>query len=462
MSKASILARAKVAIDGIKFESLKNVPGSHLGKIIDINPIPRYLRIPSGFLNIRKQKKFATLKWYLEVLKWEAEAEERVEESRERDRNRWSFLNAKRKKPKPKKTHPFRKVAEKIDTGNEQLFTNIRSFCFRFKDNEDCLNLLEELFWGKKNEEGIFENIFCPYCENRDNIWEFKKDKYKHEYKCSKCKQQFNVKARTVFAHAKIPLYKILEAIILEMATRGGLNADEFVTLIGTTLKTAWVRIRQIREYGCDQEAFAAIVKDASVFGFNNMPEDDASKPHHGDTTVSDGKEVNRSKGEKCGSDGGAYYMDIFIQAQEEGYASGEVLLNLHKETLLDAYRRHIAAGRIVYTDTAGALKGLSKTHIHQAVNHSKGEYARGRVTSNRAEWFNGELKIESKIHQNNFNRKGKSLFLNSFFLRHNTVFFTLSDRLRIVIKIMSVKLLPMKQSKVIQLSKMEELKIAA
>jgi len=66
--------------------------------------------------------------------------------------------------------------------------------------------------------------------------------------KCGECRKQFTVKVGTVFEHARIPLYKMLQVVHLMVSSKKGICAHQLDRVLEITYKSAWSLAHRIRE----------------------------------------------------------------------------------------------------------------------------------------------------------------------------------------------------------------------
>ena len=66
--------------------------------------------------------------------------------------------------------------------------------------------------------------------------------------KCGECRKQFTVKVGTVFEHARMPLYKMLQAVHLIVSSKKGISAHQLSRVLEVQYKSAWFLAHRIRE----------------------------------------------------------------------------------------------------------------------------------------------------------------------------------------------------------------------
>lgn len=66
--------------------------------------------------------------------------------------------------------------------------------------------------------------------------------------KCGECRKQFTVKVGTVFEHARMPLFKMLQAVHLMVSSKKGISAHQLSRVLEVQYKSAWFLMHRIRE----------------------------------------------------------------------------------------------------------------------------------------------------------------------------------------------------------------------
>ena len=122
---------------------------------------------------------------------------------------------------------------------------------FEWSDDAECLRLLERLRWP--------QGVECPWCgsnlisrfsvkagvrENRKAI------PVRRLYDCLNpgCRHQFSVTSGTVMHNTRVPVWKWLVAISLQINSSGKLGARELQHELRVSYKTAWSMTHRIRE----------------------------------------------------------------------------------------------------------------------------------------------------------------------------------------------------------------------
>jgi transposase-like protein len=109
------------------------------------------------------------------------------------------------------------------------------------------------------------------------------------------------------------------------------------------------------------------------------------------------GRQRKFRKGGKLPRGGGGHHQHKIVSLVErDGKARSFHIARIDAQNLKPILMAHIAKESTVYTDAAGHYRRMGLTDQfagHETVNHSHGEYARGKVHVNTAEGYFGLLK---------------------------------------------------------------------
>lgn len=224
----------------------------------------------------------------------------------------------------------------------------------------------------------------CPHCGNADasRITAMKGKAHRPGlYNCQECREQFTVTVGTVFERSKIALNKWLLATFLLSSSKKGMSAHQLHRMLGVTYKTAWFMAHRIRE---------AMKEDVASAG----PIGGAGKTVEADETYWGTRETPRVSPQrrgrpftKRGKSGGAQKMVVVGLVERGGKARTFHVQTANKETVQDILFRNAPRASTLYTDDARVYIEPGKEFAdHQSVNHSIGEYARGKVNTNSIE----------------------------------------------------------------------------
>jgi len=240
-----------------------------------------------------------------------------------------------------------------------------------FPDEAACVKHLESLRWPS--------GIICPFCGESGKIHRYKT---RLIYKCGDCRKQFSVRKGTIFEESRLPLRKWFAAAWLITSNRKGIPSTQLAREISVTQKTAWFMLHRLREIAGQKRN-----KHAS------------KRKHLGRGPV--GKQAVAG-----------------VRAR-----TGEVRIDMvpstDRRTLYDFLRSNVAQHSALYTDGHPAYVGLPG-YDHEAVDHTIGEYVRGKAHTNGIESFWSLLKRGYTGVFHHLTWKHLDRYLNEFETRWN------------------------------------------
>ncbi len=188
---------------------------------------------------------------------------------------------------------------------------------------------------------------------------------------CNACRGKFTVRTGTVFERSHIPLHKWLLGLELMASSKKGISAHQLHRMLGITYKSAWFMAHRIRE------AMAPAAKDVGPLG--------------GEGKVVEADELYTGK--KRGTvkkTGGASHKNTVVSLVERGGKARSFHLPEGPDaiTIGTLVNENVLDGSRVHTDESAMYSRVKKSTKREKVNHSKGEYARGDVTTNTVEGF--------------------------------------------------------------------------
>jgi transposase-like protein len=238
-----------------------------------------------------------------------------------------------------------------------------------------------------QNEEAAFAYVearlwpngpVCPFCgAYGDKIGALKgKTTRLGLRKCYQCKKPFTVRVCTIFESSHLPLHLWLQVIHLMCASKKGISTRQIQRMLQCSMKTAWFLGHRIREAMSDGGAILPplggeggnVEVDETYIGFRRGVQPKPGKPVHKNAVVS---LVDRS-----------------------GEVRSFHMRNVSTRTLAPILATHIAMSAKLHTDEATWYVPFGMNFAgHYTVNHSKDEYVRGDVTTNRVEGYFSVLK---------------------------------------------------------------------
>jgi len=238
-----------------------------------------------------------------------------------------------------------------------------------FTDETKARKHLESLRWAKGR--------VCPHCGEIGKSSPVKSENHKDGfYYCLSCEKTFTVTVGTLFERSHIPLNKWVCAFHLMAASKKGMSAHQLHRMLGITYKSAWFMAHRIRE--------AMKPNGGGLLG-------SGGKPVEVDETYWGGEQLRKRQRPKGGV---SHKMKIVSLIERGGDARTFHVARVNGKTLKPILQANIAKEAHLMTDEAGVYMPIGKKFaVHSAINHNRGEYARGEVTTNTVESYFSILK---------------------------------------------------------------------
>ena len=234
-----------------------------------------------------------------------------------------------------------------------------------FPDDDACLEHIMRERYGAKHK--------CGKCGKQARYYRVKK---RRSYECEYCGNQVYPTAGTPFHKSRTPLTLWFHVMLMFCASRNGVSGKEIQRITGDTYKTAWRMGHVIRKY-------------MEYIDGNRPLGGPDGNPVEADKTFVGGKD-------KMGKDDKAVVLGM---VERGGRAITRVVKSRRSFDVLPYVFNDVKKGSTVYTDDAHAWNELrwSKDYDHETLNHTKGEYTRGTVSTNSIEgfWANVKRMIE-------------------------------------------------------------------
>lgn len=277
----------------------------------------------------------------------------------------------------------------------------------KFPSEESCREKLAQLRWNGEP--------FCPHCGQK-NPYRFIDGK---SYKCSnkECHKKFNVKTKTIFENSKLPLRTWFLAMYLFSAHKKGISSVQLSKYLEVTQKTAWFMMHRIRLI------------------MNNMnPSFFTAGTIEIDETFVGGKNKNRHWDKKVKNSQGRSFKDktpvIGLLHRETKQVMAFKIKDTSAKQIQPIIHKYIGEGCCVMTDEWHAYRGIELKYNHHYIDHGKGEYAKGNVTTNSIEGFWSHFKrgIIGVYHW--ISKKHLQRYCTEYSFRYNTKLMSEYDRM--------------------------------
>lgn len=264
----------------------------------------------------------------------------------------------------------------------------------------------------------------CPHCGSvskdhyplagkttRDGLW-----------KCRDCREQFSVTVGTVFEKSKIPLNVWLTAVYLLCSSKKGMSSHQLHRTLGVTYKTAWFMTHRIRE------AFS-VNPTGPLGGSGKIVE--ADETYYGHEEGVPGKKALRGIQAGMG-EAERKQMSMKRRSQKNkvvslvergGSVRTTIVTEVDGKSLKAVLMKQIHEDSHLMTDSSpvyNAVVADKPFAAYDQVNHYKGEYARGNVTTNTVESYFSLLKrgLIGTYHHVSSNHLHR--YANEFDFRYN------------------------------------------
>jgi transposase-like protein len=256
-----------------------------------------------------------------------------------------------------------------------------------FATEEQCLAYLEKARWPEgvrclmcgndkvsriTTKEGVRSK---KYISKKTGIASDRRIPARRLYECMEpsCGHQFTAKTGTLFNDSHLPLQKWFLAVTLMTNAKKGLSALQMKRDLKIGYQTAWYLCHRIRE---------AMESERGLFG---------GSVEMDETYIGGRYDARRHAPDYMKQP----VMGVVQRTTESKPSQVRAFLvpNRSRAVIAKAVKEHVASAAAIYTDEWSGYRHLNKTHNHQIVIHSRGEYVRGDVHTNNCELFWGLMK---------------------------------------------------------------------
>lgn len=275
---------------------------------------------------------------------------------------------------------------------------SIRDLERDFPDDGACLDLIFDSLHSRTCSCG---GTYAPLFRWKEDAKKKLVKTRQKQFQCSKCRFQIAPTAGTIFHKSDTPLSLWFHAIFVFSNAKSGISAKEMERQLGVTYKCAWRILSLIRKaLKQDRTRLRGEVEiDTGFFGGKG----NAGRNNEGLGEVMKRKAV------------------VTIAIERGGNMKAEVMPDATAETMRDFLSRnvHTNISRIM-TDSSRVYQKADWRYHREAVDHHRGEYARGNVHVNAVETFFAHLKRSIKGTYKTLSRKHLQSYLDAFAFHYN------------------------------------------
>jgi transposase len=259
----------------------------------------------------------------------------------------------------------------------------IQQFNLEYPNDDVCL---DEIF---QNRYGNVKD--CPSCGVVAT--RFYRVKARKCYACMHCGYQLHPLAGTIFHKSDTPLTKWFFAIYLFSNSKNGVSAKEVERHLGVTYKCAHRIARRVRMLMEQDDSLLSGIVEA-------------------DETYVGGRRKRE--------EGRSHKTPVLGLVERKGHARAIVAETASTITAKRFIEANLEVMAQLHSDESPIYHHVSRTRVHESINHAKGEYGRGSVTTNTIEGFWSQLKRSLDGTYHSVSPKYLQLYVNEFVYRYN------------------------------------------
>ena len=263
-----------------------------------------------------------------------------------------------------------------------------KDFQAEYPNDAACLSKVMEIQYGG-------DVTHCQVCDRRTKFHPMNK---RRAYACQECGHHIYPCAGTIFHKSRTPLTMWFFAMYLMTSTRHGVAAKEVERQLGVTYKTAWRICHELRKLMASA--------DKSIGG-----------PLSGHVEIDETLVGGRAKRQK---DHHKNKTVVFAMIEHGGRVIAGPVPDRTIFTLEGIIQENVVPGSTITTDQHKSYSDLRRTYVHESVNHSIKEYARGIHHTNTVEGFWSQLKRAIKGTHVHVSSKHSWKYISEFGYRRN------------------------------------------
>lgn len=261
----------------------------------------------------------------------------------------------------------------------------VADMALAFRSEERCRRLFEQMVWPRGR--------LCPTCGCRKST-ALKGRDYGGRcrpglFQCANpdCRHQFTVTTKTPLHATKLPLRIWLTGMWLILQSDKGISSTRLAEMLGVSQPTAWRMGHAVRLMLTQEQQLGGIVEtDEFYIGGRQRQDRNSPKPGRG------------RKGLPKTTKSLALCVVQRPMDMSPGGAAGSVKARLIDDrsarAIGDVLENHVNLGSHLMSDEWGVFQKIGHNFTaHDAVGHSRGDFARGMVHVNGAEGFNDRVR---------------------------------------------------------------------
>lgn len=263
---------------------------------------------------------------------------------------------------------------------------------------DEARKILEGIRWPK--------GIECPHCKGKDVVRINGKSETVRDglLRCKDCRKQFTVTVGTIMERSHITLRQWVQAFHSMCSHKKGVSSLQLQRNLDLhSYRSAWHLTHRIR-LAMSHDPLASLLRGVVEVDETYV----GGKPRKG----GNGGDNKRGRGTKK--------TPVMAMVERDGNVVSKPVENVTAKTLKSAIREAVDRESKIMTDEYESYSGIGKEFNggHETVNHGRGEYVRGDISSNTAESYFALLKrgVHGTFHH--ISKKHLPRYCNEFSFR--------------------------------------------